>query len=161
MYTSRQPTDPKNPPAVHIRRLGLNRINDLLTMEESCFPTDRSNRRNLRRLLRSESACCLGIYRQGELLGSAVVLFRRGTRSARVYSLAVLETARGLGLGRRLMQRAEHEARKRGCSLIRLEVRMDNSPAIRLYEQLGFEAFRILPAYYEDGAHAMRYRKEI
>jgi ribosomal-protein-alanine N-acetyltransferase len=143
------------------RRVGLNRVGDLLALEEDCFPTDRINRRNLRNLLRSPSAYCVGAYHAGNLVGSMVILFRRNSRSARVYSLAVSAAARGMGIGRRMMVRAEAEARRRGCDRMRLEVRMDNMPAIGLYERLGFTDTAVLPGYYEDGAHAFVMRKEL
>lgn len=143
------------------RRVGLNRTGDLLALEEACFATDRISRRNLRNLILSPSAYCIGAYLEGDLIGSMVVLFRSNSRSARIYSLAVAEKARGMGIGRKMLAKAEREARLRGCDRMRLEVRMDNIPAIRLYERLGFTDTKVLPGYYEDGAHAMVYRKEL
>jgi ribosomal protein S18 acetylase RimI-like enzyme len=148
------------PPAVTCRRVVPKRIDELLALEE-CFATDRASRRNLLRLLRSPSACCIGAYAAGQLVGSMVVLFRRNSATARIYSLAVATQARGRGIARRMLLRAESEARRRGCRRLRLEVRMDNTPAIRLYESLGFIDSQVLPGYYEDGAHGMLYRKEL
>jgi ribosomal protein S18 acetylase RimI-like enzyme len=90
---------------VVVRRVGLNRMDDLLALEEACFQSDR--------------------------------------------------------IGRRLLARAEQEALRRGCCRIRLEVRMENVFAIRLYERLGFSDSAVLPGYYEDGAHAFVMRKEL
>ena len=143
------------------RRVGLNRTDDLLALEAACFPTDRINRRNLRNLLRSPSAYCVGAYRGGELVGSMVILFKCNSRSARVYSLAVSAAVRGMGIGRRMMAKAEREAILRGCDRMRLEVRMDNLPAIGLYERFGFTDTAVLPGYYEDGSHAFVMRKEL
>lgn len=143
------------------RRVGLNRVDDLLDLEEACFSFDRISRRNLRNLLRSPSACCLGAYHRGRLVGSMVVLFRRNTRTARIYSVAVSSAYRGKGIARRLMDRAEREARSRGCTRMRLEVRMDNVSAIKLYESLGYVDARVMPGYYEDGTHGMLYLKEL
>ncbi|MFT5240681.1 MAG: ribosomal-protein-alanine N-acetyltransferase [Kiritimatiellia bacterium] len=89
------------------------------------------------------------------------MLFKSNSRSARIYSLAVSAAARGLGIARRMMARAEREARKRGCNRMRLEVRMDNLPAIRLYERLGFTDAAVLSGYYDDGAHAFVMRKDL
>lgn len=147
--------------AVVYRRIGLNRMDDFLVLEEASFPTDRISRRNLRNLLLSPTAYCIGAYRQGELVGSMVLLFRGHARVARIYSIAVSENARGAGIGRSMVDRAEREARRRGCDRLRLEVRMDNTPAIRLYEKLGFEDVQVLPGYYEDGTHGMRYIKRL
>jgi ribosomal-protein-alanine N-acetyltransferase len=146
---------------VLIRRVGLNRADDLLALEAACFTTDRTSRRNLRNLLRSPSAYCAGAYQRGELVGSMVVLFRSNSRSARVHSLAVSAPARGLGIGRQMMARAEREARMRSCDRMRLEVRMDNMPALRFYESLGYIDTSVLPGYYDDGSHAFVMRKEL
>lgn len=143
------------------RRVGLNRINDLLALEEACFTSDRSKRRNLRHLLQSPSAYCLGTYHRGVLVGSMVILFKSNSRSARIHSLAVSVGVRGQGIGRRMMAKAEREARIRGCNRMRLEVRMDNLPAIRLYKCFGFVDTAALPGYYDDGAHAFVMRKEL
>lgn len=143
------------------RRVGLNRTDDLLALEEASFPTDRISRRNLRRLLQSPSAYCVGAYLDGELAGSMVVLFRRNSVSARIYSIAVAGHFRGMGIGRRMMVKAEREVMARGCVRMRLEVRMDNTTAIRLYESLGFVDTQVIPGYYEDGAHAFVMRKEL
>ncbi len=148
-------------PAAVYRRVGLNRIEDLLDLEEASFPSDRSSRRNLRNLLRSPSAYCAAAYLRGELVGGIVVLFRSNAKVARIYSIAVSENARGMGIGQGMLRRAEREARRRGCDRLRLEARMGNTPAIRLYEKLGFEAVRILPGYYEDGAHGTVYLKQL
>jgi ribosomal protein S18 acetylase RimI-like enzyme len=139
----------------------MNRIDDFLMLEDACFECDRILRRNLLGLLRSPSACCLGAFLRGQLIGSMVLLFRRNTRVVRIYSVAVASSHRGQGIARKLLVRAEREARSRGCNRIRLEVRLDNMPAIRLYESLGFEDKQVLPGYYADGTHAMVYWKQL
>jgi ribosomal-protein-alanine acetyltransferase len=146
---------------VLIRRVGLSRVDDLLALEAACFATDRTIRRNLRNLLRTPSAYCAGAYHGGELVGSMVILFRSNSQSARVHSLAVSPSLRGTGIGRRMMTAAEREARKRGCSRMRLEVRMDNISAIRFYEHLGFIDTSVLPGYYDDGSHAFVMWKDL
>lgn len=148
-------------PDVVYRRVGLNRTDDLLALNEACFRYDRISRRNLRNLLRSPSAYCLGVYQRSQLVGSMVLLFRQNTRSARIYSIAIAPAFRGKGIGRRLILRAEREATVRGCRRMRLEVRLDNGAAISLYESLGYTDAQVLPGYYEDGTHGMRYRKEL
>lgn len=57
---------------------------------------------------------------------------------ARILSIAVSSLARGQGLGTKLMMCALAYFQKKRVSLIRLEVRPDNAPAIRVYEKLGF-----------------------
>jgi GNAT superfamily N-acetyltransferase len=52
--------------------------------------------------------------------------------------LFVREDARGTGVGRALAQAAVARAEERGCRRIELDADDANTPAIRLYESLGF-----------------------
>lgn len=57
-----------------------------------------------------------------------------------VHDLAVLPDLRGLGIGSRLLEAVEREARERGCCKVTLEVREDNAPARGLYARRGYGA---------------------
>lgn len=56
----------------------------------------------------------------------------------RLLDIAVAPGARGTGVGHVLMESAIDEARLRGHHAIGLSVLEDNTPAVRLYERLGF-----------------------
>ncbi|MCP8467840.1 GNAT family N-acetyltransferase [Pseudomonas sp. ZM23] len=133
----------------------------LLQLEEQSFQGDRLSPRSLRRLLQVPSAELQVAQDEGELLGYALSLFRRGSEVARLYSLAVSPRARGRGVGGGLMQRSECRARERGCTRLRLEVRVDNAAAIGLYERSGYRRFGHIAGYYEDGGDAWRYEKPL
>ena len=147
--------------SVTCRCIDPNALDELMALEAACYTSDLSKRCNLRRLLRSPSAFCMGAFSEKKMIGNMIALFRSNSEIARIYSLAVLPEARRTGLGRQLMENALQEARRRGCRRMRLEVRMDNIPAIALYEQLGFVDTQMLPGYYEDGAHAFVMSKEL
>ncbi|MEQ9244422.1 MAG: ribosomal-protein-alanine acetyltransferase, partial [Nitratireductor sp.] len=49
----------------------------------------------------------------------------------------------------------------RGLRSMRLEVRADNEPAIRLYEKTGYRSFAQYENYYHDGMSALRYQKAL
>ncbi|MFF9851958.1 GNAT family N-acetyltransferase [Streptomyces litmocidini] len=61
-----------------------------------------------------------------------------GRRAAFVYDVAVDAEQRGRGYGRALMLLAERVAREAGEDLLGLHVFAGNTPAIRLYESLGY-----------------------
>jgi ribosomal-protein-alanine N-acetyltransferase len=42
-----------------------------------------------------------------------------------------------------------------------LEVRVSNTPAIRLYEKLGFKIVKVLEGYYSDGENAYLMAREL
>lgn len=136
-------------------------IGALATLEQQCFQTDRLSKRSFRRLIQRDTADCWLAERDGELLGYVLVLYRRGTALARVYSLAVSPAAQGLGLGRVLMQHAEQAADEHGCIHMRLEVRPDNASALRLYKAMNYRQFGAVDDYYEDHSPALRFEKRI
>lgn len=95
------------------------------------------------------------------MVAYALTVFRRGSRVARVYSIAVAADARGRGLASALLADAERIGVARGAERVSLEVRGDNPAAIRLYERRGYVFKGIYPDYYEDGADARRYEKRL
>lgn len=74
--------------------------------------------------------------------GVAQLRFRYGVwwaaEDALLEDLFVLESARGSGLGRALLDRTVQEARERGCRRIELDVNDNNAAALALYGSLGF-----------------------
>ena len=145
--------------AIYLRHATLADLAALEVLEQT-FPGDRLSRRSLRHLLTRANAAVL-VAEQDTLLGDAVVLFRKGSSRARLYSLVVAPEARGRGLGARLLNEVETEARARGCTKLRLEVREDNVAATRLYERAGFQHIGRVDDYYEDHAGAVKMVKNL
>lgn len=136
-------------------------LDKLLTLEQACFSGDRLSRRSFKHFIRSEHASLLVAAVNDQLAGYALLLYRRGTSLARLYSIAVDPQWRGKQLGEHLLRQCESQALNYPCSHLRLEVRPDNSQAIRLYEQLGYRKFKVVHDYYEDHADALRYEKRL
>jgi len=125
-------------------------------LEGESFTADRISRRSYRRLLaRSSATVLVATETTGEVVGSLVLLFRKGSHRARIYSLAVTRAARKSGIGRNLLAAAEKSAAERGAGTVVLEVRADNLDAIRLYERLGYRATGRKKDYYADGEAAI------
>ena len=78
---------------------------------------------------------------------------------ADVQTIAVAESARGIGLGRTLLNDLLREARDRGCSTVLLEVAEDNPVAIELYLSCGFETISTRKDYYAPGRSALIMRR--
>lgn len=89
-----------------------------------------------------------GRYRMGlgsipRLLASKVSFWRSArtpgwAAPARILSVAVHPDHQGRGIGRRLCELALGRLDRLGAPQVRLEVRPDNTAALRLYERLGF-----------------------
>jgi GNAT superfamily N-acetyltransferase len=58
--------------------------------------------------------------------------------AAHVYNVVVAKASRGLGAGRALMAAIAEQLRDAGATSWALNVRIDNVPAVRLYERFGF-----------------------
>ena len=145
---------------LRVRRADMSDLDDLLALEHGAFDGDRMNRAQYRRHLDSDSAqVMVASAGRHNLVGSLVLFFRKRSRVARVYSLATRPEARGQGVGATLLQAAITAAARRGCRVLRLEVRTDNAAAIRLYQREGYRRIGEYRHYYEDGADAWRYEK--
>ncbi|MBI1235397.1 MAG: GNAT family N-acetyltransferase [Alphaproteobacteria bacterium] len=137
-------------------------LDTLTAVEGAAFaPEDRFARRNLRRMLASRSAW-IGIAESGDVpAGAAILLFRKGARTARLYSIASDPGFAGQGVGAALMTACVAEAVRRGCDRLRLEVRASNTRALALYERSGFSLLKEKKAYYADGESALILERDL
>lgn len=147
---------------VRIRRAKPHDVVALTELDRLCFPAaDRFPRRTWRHLLTraAHNRSCISIIAEidGAVVGAAAVLLRRDSTLARLYTLAVDPSARGGGLGRRLIANLLQQVPAR-CDTMSLEVRATNTAARGLYESLGLQKSADLPAYYADYADAVRMR---
>ena len=147
-------------PTVELRDAALADLPALLALE-ALFPGDRLAPRQMRRhLIAHRHPFRVAADAEG-LLGYSLVFQRAGSDRARLYSIVVAPRARGQGLGRRLLDDAQDQARARGCRRIGLEVRADNAPAIALYRAAGYRELAPRPGYYEDGMSALRFERRL
>lgn len=137
-----------------IRVAELEDIPRLLEIEEKSFTTDNISRRSFQYILTKANAVTL-IDDDGYILA----LFRKGSKVARIYSVAVVNKRKGLG--RELVYLIERIAWIRRCTEMKLEICVDNTPSRRFFESLGYEKLGEKAGFYEDGTTAWQYRKAI
>lgn len=142
------------------RRAAISDLDRLLGIERY-FSTDRLSRANLRHLINRGNTDIWVSKESQDLTGDIVILYRRGSRNARIYSLAVDPAHRRRGIARTLLAAAEKGARARGRTAMTLEVRCDNRAALRLYELCGYRVVSRIAQFYEDGAAALKMEKMI
>ena len=63
-----------------------------------------------------------------------------------VHDVAVLASHRGQRIAERMLAEAERIARERGACKLTLEVLTGNTPAVKLYQRIGFEGYQLDPA---------------
>lgn len=144
-----------------IREASQNDLPQLIEIESRSFGEDKFSRRSLKYLLSRANATTLVETEKGNIRGYALILYNRSTSLSRLYSLVVDMQFRGLGLARKLLKAAEKDAINNDCVIMRLEVRMDNIPAITLYTSAGYKKFDVFDDYYHDHSDALRMEKSL
>lgn len=138
-----------------LRRAGVDELDAIMAIEQAAFATDAWSSDLMRAELANAHTYYL-VAEEGAIDGYAGLLAPLGAGQADIQTIAVVEGARGQGLGRSLMNALLSEARSRGASEVFLEVRADNPAAQHLYESLGFEQIDLRRKYYQpDGVDAV------
>ena len=132
-----------------------------MALEKTCFETDQLSRRSFKHWISTDHRALLVAEVEQQVAGYVLIIYHPGTRLGRVYSLAIALHQRGNGIARLLMSAGELAAIDAGRHYLRLEVSVDNTPAIKLYQALGYRKFGIYRDYYEDHKDALRYQKRI
>ena len=131
----------------------------LRAIEDRAFTYDRLSARSFGRFLCSPGALLIVAEADGVVSGYALALFRKRSRFARLYSLAVDPTIRRRKLGTNLLRAVEAAAVRSQRKAMRLEVKPGNRRALRLYRSFGYRIFAELDGYYSDGSKALRLQK--
>lgn len=90
---------------------------------------------------------CRSVVHEGRVIGYGIMSF--GAGEMHILNVCVLETMRGRGVGRTLLQYLLHRGAAAGMHEAYLEVRPSNTAAIRLYLALGFEQVGMRRGYYQ------------
>jgi len=136
-------------------------IDQLVAIEKACFETDRLSRRSFLHFIRRGPHELIVIARDNRVLGYVLLLFRAGTNLARLYSIAVSPDAQHQGLSKQLLTAAEQTAREHRCAFVRLEVDVNNVPAISLYGKNDYRTIDTIKNYYDNGDDALRMEKRL
>lgn len=159
---------------VVLRVATLQDLASLQHIEQTCFTTDRLSKSRFKFYIDAQHAELIVAERESSsenakhdknkqgvnsIVGYGLLLLRRGTQLTRLYSIAVLPEARGLGVAEKLINSLGERALLRGKRFMRLEVAVGNAGAIALYKKLGFSQFGMYTDYYDDHTDALRMQK--
>lgn len=91
----------------------------------------------------------------GTICGAAQIVMPPPNNEAQAHAVHLISVflapwARGYGLARKLIERAEEKAKQDGFKVINLDVRETQQAAINLYESLGYQQCGLHPHYAED-----------
>lgn len=132
-------------PELTIRPLRAAELPQVMEIERASFSTP-WRETTFAALLERGDADLFGAESRGRLVGYAVCWIVLD--QAELGNVAVAADARGLGVGRRLVEAVLERVRDRGANECFLEVRESNAHAQALYASLGFESIGRRRAYY-------------
>ena len=116
-------------------------------MERDIFP-DPWSYRDVVDLISTEGAMCFTATDNGRV--AAYVIGRLIPPEGEIYRVAVRDEYRRRGIAYRLLDFAMKTSRGAGLECAFLEVRSENTPAIRLYKSYGFDEVGRRKKYYRD-----------
>ena len=145
-----------------IREAIMTDLDEMYKIEVECFAENAFTYSHLEYCLRSPSFVKLIASVNGELAGFIIGLLEssEGKTIGHVYTLDVKRKFRRMGIGSTLLEALEKIFISRGAEKCRLEVRLDNTAAKRLYLKHGYKPKKIFKDYYGPGLDALELEKE-
>jgi ribosomal protein S18 acetylase RimI-like enzyme len=133
-------------------------LNAVRKIEVICFPKDAWPLWDIIGVLALPNVIRLKAVCNGQTVGFIAGDLRPAEKLAWIATIGVLPDYRRRGIGTTLLQACEE-----GTHLprVRLNVRVSNDEAIRLYKGLGYVQVGMWPRYYQDGEDALILEKKI
>jgi len=133
-------------------------LNAIRRIEAICFPRDAWPLWDIIGVLALPNVVRFKAVCDGQTVGFVASDLRPAEKLAWIATIGVLPEYRQRGIGTALLQACEANAR---MPRVRLNVRVSNDPAIRLYKQLGYFQVGLWPRYYQDGEDALILEKQL
>lgn len=144
-----------------IKQATVKDLDSLVTLETRGFKADNFSLEQFRYLLTGANSTILIITLDRQIVGEAILLWRKGLKVGRLYNIVIDPAYQGAGLGKKLLEACEKEAVRKKCKRLSLEVRTDNVRAIEFYKKYGYKITEKLPKYYSGVASGYRMVKTL
>ena len=132
---------------VIIRPLTEEYVDQVCVLEEEAFSMP-WHKESFMEMIANENACYLVALVGEEVVASCGL--RHIVGEGEITNVVTKSTMRGQGIGRQILLKLLDEGAKMGAQVFTLEVRVSNTPAIHLYESLGFVSEGIRKNFYEE-----------
>ena len=131
---------------IEVRDLRTEDLDEVCRIEEASFSMP-WKREDFQNLIDSDNSIYLVILADDRVAGAAGYTFNGF--DGYINNVVIDVDRRGQGLGKVLMKELLAVGRKNGVPEFTLEVRVSNTPAIKLYESLGFKSEGVRKNFYE------------
>jgi ribosomal-protein-alanine acetyltransferase len=137
-------------------------LEQIMQIEKACFANDAWSKSNMKSELLAPHTTYVVAEESNSLIGYAGLSKLPTTNSSDIQTIAVSESHRGLGVGRKLMESLLAFAKEQKAKEVFLEVREDKPTPQSLYSSLGFRAIDRRENYYQpDGVAAIVMRLDL
>jgi ribosomal-protein-alanine acetyltransferase len=137
-------------------------LENIMQIEKACFGNDAWSKSNMKSELLAPHTTYVVAEENNSLIGYAGLSKFSSSTSSDIQTIAVSESHRGLGVGRKLMESILNFARQQNAKEVFLEVREDKPMPQSLYDSLGFIAIDRRDNYYQpDGVAAIVMRLDL
>ncbi|MDA1188931.1 MAG: GNAT family N-acetyltransferase [Chloroflexi bacterium] len=144
-----------------LRKATIKDLDVLTYLEDTVFDQYRYTRSQLRHLLTKAKATNYVMEEDGEVIGWAIMLWKKSVKVGRLYSLGVHDGHRRRGIANELLGRLEEDARSRGCDRTTLETHKPNAGGRAFYASRGYREVEEVPGYFVDGETMIRMVKKL
>jgi ribosomal-protein-alanine acetyltransferase len=145
-----------------IRPLTISQLDECWRLDQRCFIDGEAySRETFDYLLTAPEAVSYRAVTSGGVMAGFVIGLVEPDHTGHVTTVGVSPEHRRRSLAKRLMAQVEDGFRKRNVRLVRLEVRALNTPAQKLYENLGYSITQRLPKYYSNGGDGLLMLKSL
>jgi ribosomal-protein-alanine N-acetyltransferase len=145
-----------------IRPLTIAQLDECWRLDQRCFVDGEAySRETFDYLLTAPESVSFRAVTAGGVMAGFVIGLVEPDHTGHVTTVGVAPEHRRRNLAKRLMGEVEAGFRKRNVRLVRLEVRMMNTPAQKLYESLGYTVTQKLPKYYSNGGDGLLMLKSL
>ena len=127
-------------------------LGPLRYVEAACFPKDAWPLWDLIGVLTLPNVVRLKAMVDGRMVGFIAGDVRPSQQMSWIATVGVLPEFQGRGIGAALLRACEQRIE---TPAIRLNVRVSNDNAIRLYQRYGYQRIGLWPGYYQDGEDAL------
>jgi ribosomal-protein-alanine acetyltransferase len=124
-------------------------LEKIMQIEKACFGNDAWSKSNMKSELLAPHTTYVVAEENNSLIGYAGLSKLASSASSDIQTIAVSESHRGLGVGRKLMECLLDFAKEQKAKEVFLEVREDKPSPQKLYLSLGFNAIDRRENYYQ------------
>jgi ribosomal-protein-alanine acetyltransferase len=137
-------------------------LDQIIQIEKACFGNDAWSKSNMKSELLAPHTTYVVAEENSSLIGYAGLSKLPASTTSDIQTIAVSESHRGLGVGRKLMESLLAFAKEQKAKEVFLEVREDKPTPQSLYSSLGFVAIDRRENYYQpDGVAAIVMRLDL